>query len=64
MSELLTIQKTTVAQGVKGLLAEETEIIEFAGGTIRIFRNIASSMTSTILVTSEATLMIGFSTVG
>lgn len=49
---------------VKGFHAEETEIRVFARGTMRIFRNIASSMTATALVTSGATLMIGLSTVG
>lgn len=49
---------------VKGFHAEETEINVFADGAMRIFRNIASSMTATALVTSGATLMIGLSTVG
>lgn len=49
---------------VKGFHAEETETKEFAKGTMNIFRNIASSMSATALVTSGATLMIGLSTVG
>lgn len=49
---------------VKGFHAEETETREFAKGTMNIFRNIASSMSATALVTSGATLMIGLSTVG
>lgn len=49
---------------VKGFHAEETETREFAKGTMHIFRNIASSMSATALVTSGATLMIGLSTVG
>lgn len=49
---------------VKGFHAEETETREFAKGTMTIFRNIASSMSATALVTAGATLMIGLSTVG
>lgn len=49
---------------VKGFHAEETEIKEFAKGTMNIFRNIASSMSATALVSAGATLMIGLSTVG
>lgn len=49
---------------VKGFHAEETETKEFAKGTMTIFRNIASSMSATALVTAGATLMIGLSTVG
>ena len=49
---------------VKGFHAEETETRVFAEGTMAIFRNIASSMTATALVTSASTLMIGLSTLG
>ncbi len=49
---------------VKGFHAEATETKVFAEGTMDIFRNIASSMTATALVTSASTLMIGLSTLG
>ncbi len=49
---------------VKGFHAEETESQVFMEGTMSIFRNVASSMTATALVTSAATLMIGLSTLG
>ncbi|MDP5169296.1 MAG: ABC transporter ATP-binding protein/permease [Bacteroidia bacterium] len=49
---------------VKGFHAETVETRVFEEGAMALFRNVASSMTATALVTSGATLMIGLSTLG
>ena len=49
---------------IKGFNAERQEIATFSDGVERIFRNIRKSLTSTSLVTSSATLLLGLATVG
>ena len=49
---------------IKGFNAEKQEINNFSDGVERIFRNVRKSLTSTSLVTSSATLLLGLATVG
>ena len=44
---------------IKGFNAEEHEIEVFSSGVDRLFRNVKSSLTTTSLVTSSATLLLG-----
>lgn len=44
---------------IKGFNAEEQEIKTFEGGVNRLFLNVKKSLTSTSLVTSSATLLLG-----
>jgi subfamily B ATP-binding cassette protein MsbA len=48
---------------IKGFNAEKQEIIQFEKGVDRIFQNVKKSLTSTSLVTSSATLLLGFASV-
>jgi len=48
---------------IKGFNAEEQEIRVFEGGVDRLFRNVKKSLTSTSLVTSAATLLLGITSV-
>ncbi|MBL1214729.1 MAG: ABC transporter ATP-binding protein [Ignavibacteriae bacterium] len=48
---------------IKGFNAETYEIAEFEKGVDRIFQNVKKSLTSTSLVTSSATLLLGFASV-
>ncbi len=48
---------------IKGFNAETYEINEFEKGVDRIFQNVKRSLTSTSLVTSSATLLLGFASV-
>jgi subfamily B ATP-binding cassette protein MsbA len=49
---------------IKGFNAEQQEIETFEDGVERLFRNIRQSLTSTSLVTSMGTLLLGLATVG
>ncbi len=49
---------------IKGFNAERQEISVFEGGVDRIFQNVKKSLTSTSLVTSSATLLLGLASVG
>ena len=49
---------------IKGFNAEKQEINTFSLGVDQIFRNVRKSLTSTSLVTSSATLLLGLATVG
>jgi subfamily B ATP-binding cassette protein MsbA len=49
---------------IKGFNAEKQEINTFSEGVEEIFRNVRKSLTSTSLVTSSATLLLGLATVG
>ena len=49
---------------IKGFNAEKQEIGNFSVGVERLFRNVRKSLTSTSLVTSTATLLLGLATVG
>ncbi|MBR9999121.1 MAG: ABC transporter ATP-binding protein [Cyclobacteriaceae bacterium] len=49
---------------IKGFNAEHQEIGNFSVGVDRLFRNVRKSLTSTSLVTSAATLLLGLATVG
>ena len=49
---------------IKGFNAEKQEINTFSDGVEKIFRNVRKSLTSTSLVTSSATLLLGLATVG
>ena len=49
---------------IKGFNAEEQEIKSFEHGVERLFKNVKKSLTSTSLVTSAATLLLGLATVG
>ena len=49
---------------IKGFNAESQEIKTFEGGVDRLFKNVKKSLTSTSLVTSAATLLLGLATVG
>jgi len=49
---------------IKGFNAETQEIKTFEDGVDRLFRNVKKSLTSTSLVTSAATLLLGLATVG
>ncbi len=49
---------------IKGFNAEDQEIKTFENGVDRLFKNVKKSLTSTSLVTSAATLLLGLATVG
>lgn len=49
---------------IKGFNAEDQEIKTFELGVDRLFKNVKKSLTSTSLVTSAATLLLGLATVG
>jgi len=49
---------------IKGFNAEKQEINTFSLGVDQIFKNVRKSLTSTSLVTSSATLLLGLATVG
>jgi ABC-type multidrug transport system fused ATPase/permease subunit len=49
---------------IKGFNAEAQEIKTFEHGVERLFNNVKKSLTSTSLVTSAATLLLGLATVG
>jgi subfamily B ATP-binding cassette protein MsbA len=49
---------------IKGFNAEKQEIGNFSIGVDRLFQNVRRSLTSTSLVTSTATLLLGLATVG
>jgi len=49
---------------IKGFNAEDQEIKTFEHGVDRLFKNVKKSLTSTSLVTSAATLLLGLATVG
>jgi ABC-type multidrug transport system fused ATPase/permease subunit len=49
---------------IKGFNAEEQEIGTFEHGVDRLFKNVKTSLTSTSMVTSAATLLLGLATVG
>jgi len=48
---------------IKGFNAEQQEIKVFENGVMRIFENVKKSLTSTSLVTSAATLLLGITSV-
>lgn len=49
---------------IKGFNAEEQEIKTFEAGVDRLFQNVKKSLTSTSLVTSSATLLLGLASTG
>jgi len=49
---------------IKGFNAEAQEIKTFEGGVERLFQNVKKSLTSTSLVTSAATFLLGLASVG
>jgi len=49
---------------IKGFNAEDHEILTFEDGVDRLFKNVKKSLTSTSLITSAATLLLGLATVG
>lgn len=49
---------------IKGFNAEEQEVDSFRQGVERLFENIKKSLTTTSLVTSSATFLLGLATVG
>ena len=49
---------------IKGFNAENQESDTFAEGVDRLFKNVKSSLTTTSLVTSSATLLLGLASVG
>ena len=49
---------------IKGFNAERQEINTFEDGVERLFRNVRKSLTSTSLVTSSSTLLLGLASVG
>lgn len=49
---------------IKGFNAEEQEIKTFESGVTRLFQNIKKSLTSTSLVTSSATFLLGLASTG
>lgn len=49
---------------IKGFGAEEQEIFTFEKGALRLFENVKKSLTSTAIVTSSATLLLGLATTG
>jgi subfamily B ATP-binding cassette protein MsbA len=48
---------------IKGFNAEDAEIKVFENGVERLFRNVKKSLTTTSLITSAATLLLGLATV-
>ena len=49
---------------IKGFNAEEQEIKSFETGALRLYENVKKSLTSTALVTSSATFLLGLATAG
>ena len=49
---------------IKGFNAEQQEIQIFEAGVERLFQNVKKSLTSTILVTSSGTFLVGLASVG
>lgn len=49
---------------IKGFNAEKQEVNVFSDGVLRLFNNIKQSLTTTSLVTSMATLLLGLASVG
>ena len=49
---------------IKGFNAEEQEINTFDNGVLRLFENVKKSLTSTSLITSSATLLLGLASTG
>lgn len=49
---------------IKGFNAEEQEIKSFETGAMRLYENVKKSLTSTALVTSSATFLLGLATAG
>ena len=49
---------------IKGFNAEEQEIKTFESGVDKLFQNVKKSLTSTALVTSSATFLLGLATTG
>jgi subfamily B ATP-binding cassette protein MsbA len=49
---------------IKGFGAEEQEIKTFQNGVLELYRNIKKSLTSTSLVTSSATFLLGLASLG
>jgi ABC-type multidrug transport system fused ATPase/permease subunit len=49
---------------IKGFNAEEQETLIFAQGVERIFNNVKKSLTSTALITSTSTFLLGLSSAG
>ena len=49
---------------IKGFNAEEQEIKTFESGALRLYDNVKKSLTSTALVTSSATFLLGLATAG
>ncbi|MEP2025372.1 MAG: ABC transporter ATP-binding protein [Reichenbachiella sp.] len=49
---------------IKGFNAEEQEIKSFESGALRLYENVKKSLTSTALVTSSATFLLGLATSG
>ncbi|WP_420581314.1 ABC transporter ATP-binding protein [Reichenbachiella sp.] len=49
---------------IKGFNAEEQEIKTFEYGAMRLYENVKKSLTSTALVTSSATFLLGLATAG
>lgn len=49
---------------IKGFNAEDQEVNTFSDGVLKLFNNIRQSLTSTSLVTSSATLLLGLASVG
>ncbi len=49
---------------IKGFNAEEQEVSTFEKGVDRLFQNVKKSLTSTSLVTSSATFLLGMATTG
>ncbi|WP_194775924.1 ABC transporter ATP-binding protein [Pararhodonellum marinum] len=49
---------------IKGFNAEEQEIAVFESGVERLFQNVKTSLTTTSLVTSSATLLLGLASAG
>ena len=49
---------------IKGFNAEEQEIKTFESGALRLYENVKKSLTSTALVTSSATFLLGLATAG
>src|SRR5262249_22799042 len=49
---------------IKGFNAEAQEIRTFEDGVTRLFQNVRKSLTSTSLVTSSATLLLGLASTG
>lgn len=49
---------------IKGFNAEESEIRTFESGALRLYDNVKQSLTSTALVTSSATFLLGLASAG